>query len=99
MGQIVTLADLYTLYSKPSLEGRLVIRKRRTHQVSDRLRKRKEWVREKTPADEAHDACVEAGKSIKKRLYIPGKGYEEVDVCPIQEFRKFLRVEMTPKAK
>jgi len=90
----VTLADIYTVYAKPSLDGRLVIRKKTARQVSARLKARKEEVAEAKPAVDAHEACVKAKKAVTKRVYIPGKGYEEKLVCPIQEFRKFLREAM-----
>jgi hypothetical protein len=92
----VTLADIYTVYSKPSLDGRLVIRKKTARQVSARLKARKDEVAKTKPAVGAHKACSGAGKTIKKRVYVPGKGYEVKDVCPIKEFKKFLS-EAMPK--
>lgn len=96
MATTVTLADIFRPYVKPSLDGRLVLRKRTSRQVSERL---KSWQRElikveKKPAERAHEKCVQEGKAIPKRVYIPRKGYETKAVCPIQEFRKYLREAM-----
>ena len=94
-----TLGDTFRVYIKPSLDGELVIRKRTTEQTSARLEARKDKLRAKkgtadVPAKRAHDACVAAGLAVKKRVYVPGKGYEERDVCPIKEMKGFLRKEM-----
>jgi len=91
-----TLGDVFRCYVKPSLKGLLVIRKKTTIQTSARLEAAKRRVAEHTnlsdyPARLAHEECVKNGWARKVRKYIPGKGYEEVDVCPIEKFRVLLR--------
>ena len=91
-----TVGDVWRPYSKPSLDGLMVIRKRNTRQTSARLEERKEDLRAlkgrpDAPATAAHRKCVEDGKAVKKKVYVPGVGYQEKDVCPIKEFKSYLR--------
>jgi len=90
-----TLGDTYRVFIKPSLDGRLVIRKRTTRQTSARVEASKKRIKDaaatgKAPAKLAHDALVAAGKCSTKRVYIPGKGYEDRPVCPIKLMRSEL---------
>ncbi|MHC1636322.1 MAG: hypothetical protein ACXQTS_06890 [Candidatus Methanospirareceae archaeon] len=94
MISVATLGDVFRVYLKPSLNGRLVIRKRNTIQTSARVEASKERVKARPPAGPAHDALVAAGKCPEKRVYVPGRGYEVRPVCPISEFRKQLSIEM-----
>ncbi len=90
----VTFADVFKAYVKPSLKGRLVLRKRTSNQTSSRLQARKMKVAEAKPAEEAHRRCIADGKAVPKRVYVPGKGYEEREVCPIEVFKSYLREAM-----
>ena len=90
----VTLADVYSAYVKPSLDGRLVIRKRTSRQTSARLEKAKERVKKAKPSEKAHARLVREGKCPTKRVYEAGKGYVEKPVCPIDQMRSALREEM-----
>jgi len=93
---MVTLADIYKPYVKPSLQGRLVLRKRTSNQTSARLQERKMKVAQAKPATKAHERCVAEGYAVPKRVYVPGRGYEEKQVCPIQIMKRYLR-EAMPK--
>lgn len=91
---MITLGDVFRPYVKPSLQGRLVLRKRNSNQTSARLAERKMKVAEAKPAVAAHQRCVQEGHAVPKRVYIPGKGYEEKPVCPINIMRRYLREAM-----
>lgn len=90
------LGDMFTAYVKPSLDGEVVLRKPTSDQTSNRLKARQEKLAKtkntaNAPAAIAHSKCVAAGKTVKKKVYEPGKGYKEADVCPIKEMKGFLR--------
>lgn len=91
---MATLGDTFRAYIKPSLGGILVLRKRNSIQTSGRVKKSQERVGARKPSKAAHDACVSANKARNVRVYVPGKGYEEQKVCPIQVMKGFLRKEM-----
>jgi len=88
---VATFGDVYRPYVKPSLDGKLVLRKRTSNQTSARLKDRKEKIPDTEPARLAYRACVDDGKAVEKRVYVPGKGYEIKKVCPIKEFKKYLK--------
>lgn len=88
---MATLADTFTAYIKPSLDGRLVLRKRTSNQTSSRVAASQRRVEDAKPSVRAHEACVAAGESRKMRMYIPGLGYQERDVCPIKTMKRHLR--------
>ena len=81
-------------YVKPSLGGLLVIRKRNTIQTSARVAASKARVAEGKPAKIAYERCKAEGKTVRKRIYVPGQGYVDKEVCPINVFRKYLREAM-----
>jgi hypothetical protein len=94
-----TLGDTFRIYVKPSLDGLLVARKKTTRQTSSRVEASKERLRKlkntaNVPSKLAHEELVKLGKCPIKRVYKPGKGYEEKPVCPIKEMRSALRVQM-----
>jgi len=91
---MVTLADVFRAYVKPSLKGRLILRKRTSNQTSARLEARKMKVAEAKPAVAAHERCVAEGKAVPKRVYVAGQGYKEKPVCPIDVMRRYLREAM-----
>lgn len=91
---MATLADTFTAYIKPSLDGLLVIRKRNTNQTSSRVAASKKRVEDAKPSVTAHNACVAAGESRKVRMYKPGTGYVDADVCPIKTMKRYLRTAM-----
>lgn len=91
----VTLADVFRVYIKPSLDGRIVFRKKTSKQTSARLLERKMKVAKAKPAQEAYENCKRNGDTVMKRVYIPGKGYETKEVCPIDKFRTYLRQAMS----
>jgi hypothetical protein len=96
---MTTLGDIIRAYVKPSLGGRIVLRKRTTNQQSARVAESKQRVALARPALEAHRRCIEEGKAVKKMKYVFDKdrgGYvkKEVEVCPIDEFRKYLKIAM-----
>jgi hypothetical protein len=91
---MTTLGDIIRPYVKPSLGGRIVLRKRTTNQQSARVAISKQRVAEKKPAQRAKELCINEGKTVKKVVYVPGKGKQEVEVCPIDEFRKYLKIAM-----
>ncbi len=91
---MATLADTFTAYIKPSLDGLLVLRKRTTNQTSARVAASKKRVEDAKPSVVAHNACVAAGESRKVKLYKPGTGYIEKDVCPIKTMKRHLRTAM-----
>jgi len=77
----VTLGDAFRVYIKPSLGGRLVIRKRNTIHYSERVKARQRWVAERKPGKIAREKCEAAGKVVGGR-------------CPIKYFRVYLREAM-----
>ncbi len=91
---MVTLADVFRAYVKPSLKGRLILRKRTSNQTSARLQARKMKVADAKPATTAHERCVAEGKAVPKRVYVAGQGYQEKPVCPIDVMRRYLREAM-----
>jgi hypothetical protein len=91
-----TAGDLFTGYIKPSLGDELVLRKPNSRQSSARLKDRQAKLKKlkdspNAPAAVAHAQCKAAGKTVTKKIYKPGKGYEDIDVCPIQDMRGYLR--------
>jgi hypothetical protein len=88
------LGDVLRAYIKPSLDGAIILRKRTSTQTSMRVKASKDRVAASKPSKSAHDACVSAGKARKVRVYKPGTGYEEKDVCPIKEMKPRLRESM-----
>jgi len=94
-----TFADVFHAYTKPSLGGRLIIRKATSRQTSARLKERQDAVRIKGEAGgiatKAHDELVAKGLCPDKRVYKPGEGYVVKPVCPIEEMKKALRDKMT----
>jgi len=69
-------------YYKPSL-NKMIIRVAGVNRRSEKVREINDMVKEakekgKAPAKVAHEMCVKAGKTVN-------------GVCPIEEFRKFLR--------
>jgi len=86
----ITPGDIFRMYVKPSLGGRIVFRKKNTIQTSARLEARKSEVAQLKPGEKAYERCRSEGKTIKKLVYVPGQGQQEKDVCPIQHFRKYL---------
>ena len=97
MSQNITAGDIWRVYVKPSLDGKIIFRKRNTVQTSARVKASKERIAAAKPGHAAKEACEKAKRTVTKRVYVPGKGYQEVAVCPISEFRKFLKEE-TEKA-
>ena len=94
-----TLGDVFSVYVKPSLEGRLVVRKRTSNQGSARLKARQQKLAalrgtERVPAKVAHNKCVQEGKAVMQRVYEPGVGYKEQNVCPIKYMRGYLKSAM-----
>ena len=90
-----TAGDVWRPYIKPSLNGLLVLRKRNTIHTSERVLKVQNKIREysrteKSPAKIAYDACKADGKTVKKRVYKPGEGYVEKEVCPMPIFKRYL---------
>lgn len=90
------LGDMFTAYVKPSLDGEVVLRKPTSNQTSARLKARQDKLadlknKDTAPAKVAHKACSAAHKTVMKRVYTPGKGYESVEVCPIKEMKGFLK--------
>ena len=88
---MITLADVFRAYVKPSLKGRLILRKRTSNQTSERLKSRQEQIRNLKPAELALKKCHKDGKTTTQRVYVRDKGYYQKSVCPIQEMRKYLR--------
>jgi len=86
---MASIPDYWTIYEKPSI-GRIVFRPKHSKQESARLERAKERIAKAKPSIVAHERCVAEGKAIKKKVYVAGKGYQEVDVCPINEFRRYL---------
>jgi len=94
-----TLGDTFRIYVKPSLDGLLVVRKKTTRHTSSRVEASKERLRKlkdtgNVPSKVAHEELARQGKCPTKKVYVPGKGYEEKPVCPIKEMRSALRVQM-----
>jgi hypothetical protein len=93
-----TLGDITKAYVKPSLGGKIVLRKPTSRQTSARLARRKEAVaeagRKGLLAKAAHEELVAAGKCPVKKVYVAGKGYEERPVCPVNLMRAALREKM-----
>ena len=87
---MATIGDVFRVYVKDSLDGRMIIRKKTTKQTSARLEARKDKLRAlrgtgNAPSQRCHDQLVAAGKCPTKRVYEPGVGYTERPVCPIKE--------------
>ncbi|MEM2445747.1 MAG: hypothetical protein QW734_03730 [Candidatus Bathyarchaeia archaeon] len=95
---MATLGDIIRVYVKPSLDGKLIIRKKGSIQTSARLARRKEAVAEAGRAGliakAAHDELVKEGVCPIKRVYKAGVGYEERPVCPINLMKSALREKM-----
>lgn len=94
-----TAADVYRVYIKPSLNGEMIFRKRTSTQTSQRLKAVKLKVeatkgQPSAPAKVAHNACEAINKTVTKRVYVPGTGYQEKKVCPIKEMRSQLKKSM-----
>ena len=77
----VTFGDVYRPYVKPSLEGRLVLRKRNSRQTSQKLKQRQMKVAQAKPPVIAKERCRAEGKEVNGR-------------CPINVFRRYLREAM-----
>lgn len=94
----ISAADVWKIYVKPSLDGRIVFRKRTARHKSARLRAAKDRVAEYSkagsPSKRCHDELVSAGKCPVKRVYVPGKGYRNKRVCPIKLMIPCLRRKM-----
>lgn len=91
-----TLGDVIKVYVKPSLDGAMVIRKTNSIQTSARLKAAQDKMaatqgKDSAPSRVAHKACSKDGNTVKKRLYIAGKGYQEVEVCPIGKMKSYLK--------
>ena len=87
-----TLGDIITVYTKPSLGGRVVIRKKTSNQTSSRLEARKERLRAlrgtgNAPSQRCHDQLTAAGQCPTQKVYETGVGYVEKPVCPIEKMR------------
>lgn len=89
---MVTLADVFRAYVKPSLGGELVLRKRNVTRRSAKVIEVNEKFGNAKIAESARQACINAHKGYKAIRYVDGQR-KVVDVCPIQEFRKYLRAQ------
>jgi hypothetical protein len=93
-----TLGETVKVYVKPSLKGRLILRKPTSEQASARLAARKQKVAAAGSAGliskAAHDELVAEGKCTVRKVYVPGKGYTEKPVCPIRFMIPKLRAKM-----
>ena len=94
----ISAADVWRVYVKPSLDGRIVFRKKTARQTSARLKRAKDRVAEYSkggsPSQRCHNELVNAGKCPRKRVYVPGKGYRTRPVCPIKLMIPCLRRKM-----
>ncbi|HDJ51103.1 MAG TPA: hypothetical protein ENF25_02760 [Thermoprotei archaeon] len=77
----VTLGDAFRVYIKPSLDGRLVIRKKNTIRYSEKVKAINEKVATAKPAIRAKERCLRDHPEFGNR-------------CPIKYFIKYLREEM-----
>lgn len=96
---MTTAGDIWRMYVKPSLGGRVVFRKRTSIQTSARLKERQSALAAlkmspDAPATKCHKMLVDKGKCVEKEVHIPGKGKQKKMVCPISEMRSCLREEM-----
>ncbi len=94
MAVTVSLGDVFRVYVKPSLKGRLIFRKRTSRQKSARLEMRKDAVAKQKPAKKAWEACKRAGETEERIVYKKNKGYVRKEVCPMDKFEKYLRAAM-----
>lgn len=93
-----TAGDIWKVYVKPSLDGEMVIRKRTSNQTSARLKARQDKLAAlpdgSYPSQVAHKALVAAGKCRTKRVYKPGVGYENKDVCNAKDMAREMKKAM-----
>lgn len=83
---MVTVDDIYTRYRKPSLDGKVIFRKKGSHQTSERLKERQGAIAnlESINVEEklAYDMLIKEGKCEEKVIYTPGIGYVKGYACP-----------------
>ena len=87
-----TFGDVFRAYVKPTLGGELVIRKRNVIRRSARVKAVNEKFGNAKIAQQAKQACLNAGKGVEVVRYKNGQRVTE-KACPIQEFRKYLRAQ------
>lgn len=83
---MVTVDDVYTRYRKPSLDGKVIFRKKESRQTSKRLKERQEAMAslESINAEEKalYDKLIKEGKCEEKAIYKPGIGHVKGYACP-----------------
>jgi len=84
-----TLADTFSVHVKPSLDGKMVIRKKTASQTSSKLKARQNAFGDAARAGKlskaVHDKLVSEGKCPTKKVYSVKDGkYEDKSVCPIK---------------
>ena len=96
---LVTFADVFRAYVKPSEKGRLVIRKRtvvrKSAKVIERNKEFAEAARAGKLAKAAHEICVTEMPpqcSYEALQLKPGVGYERVKRCKKECFIRALRI-------
>ena len=93
----VKLGDVWRIYFKPSLDGRIVARKKTTHHKSEFVKKSKERVANTKidcpPAKLARTLCAKAGHAAIATTYVAGSK-KWIIRCDVKKMKSYLATVM-----
>ena len=96
---MATAADLYRIYFKPKLKGRVVARKRTVNRKSENVLKINAQLvdlagKADHPVKKAREECIREGRYVEKIVYRGGKKFKDKVVdwdCFVSKLRKYMK--------